>query len=303
MRPLLVRLREHDPISAPLARKVGAEIAEIELRHFPDGETYLRYGTSPAGRHVAIVCSLDRPDDKLLPVIFAAAAARDLGAKSIGLVSPYLAYMRQDRRFHSGEAVTSRYFARMLSHEFDWLVTVDPHLHRLTNLSEIYSIPAYALHAAPLVADWIRSNVDKALLVGPDGESEQWVENVARDAGVPYIVLEKIRHGDRDVVITVPDVERWRDHTPVLVDDIVSTARTMIETIGHLVSEEMRPPVCIAVHGIFAGSAYADLVSAGASRIVTSNTVVHKSNAIDVTGMLAARVGQFLAAGTAKRGA
>lgn len=301
MRPLLVKLRENDPISPTLAKAVGAELAEIELRHFPDGETFFRYAASPAGRHVAIVCSLDRPDDKLLPAIFAAAAARDLGANSVGLVSPYLAYMRQDRRFQSGEAVTSRYFARILSHEFDWLVTVDPHLHRLTDLSEIYSIPACALHAAPLVADWICANVDKALLVGPDGESAQWVANVARDAGVPYIVLEKVRHGDRDVEVTVPGVERWLDHTPVLVDDIVSTARTMIETTGHLISAGMRPPVCVAVHGIFAGTAYADLIGAGAAMIATSNTVVHESNAIDVASLLVARTRQFLVAGTAKR--
>ncbi|NQV22685.1 MAG: ribose-phosphate diphosphokinase, partial [Rhodospirillales bacterium] len=84
-----------------------------------------------------------------------------------------------------------------------------------------------------------------------------------------------------------PEIERWRDHTPVLVDDIISTARTMIETVSHLKAVGMTAPVCIAVHGIFAGNALRDLVAAGASRVVTCNTIPHQTNAIDVTPLLA----------------
>jgi len=133
---------------------------------------------------------------------------------------------RQDRRFQPGEAVTSTYFAKILSSQIDWMVTVDPHLHRRSSLAEIYSIPTQVMHAAPLISDWIRNEVKKPLLIGPDSESEQWVAAVARDAVAPHLVLQKVRHGDRDVEISVPEVARWRDHIPVLVDDIVSTGRT-----------------------------------------------------------------------------
>jgi len=294
MRPLLVALRENDRLAEPLAAATGAELARLELRRFPDGETYLRYDTSPTERSVVLLCPLDRPDDKFLPLLFAAATARDLGAASVGLVSPYLAYMRQDRRFRPGEAVTSSYFAETLSRQIDWLVTVDPHLHRRSALSEIYRVPAVALHAAPLIAGWIRGAVAQPLLIGPDAESEQWVASVAKDAGAPHLVLEKNRRGDREVEVSVPKIERWRSHTPVLVDDIVSTARTMIETVGHLVRAGTRPPICVAVHGIFAGSAYHDLLAAGASRVVTANTIPHESNAIDVTALLADAVRRMI---------
>lgn len=290
MRPLLVALREPDPLARPLAAAVDAEIAQMTFRRFPDGESYLRYDSSPAGRPVILLCSLDRPDGKFLPLAFAAAAARDLGAASVGLVAPYLAYMRQDRRFRPGEAVTSTDFARLLSGEIDWLVTVDPHLHRRGALSEIYSVPAVALHAAPLLAAWIRDNVAQPLLVGPDSESAQWVAAVAGAVGCPHVVLEKLRRGDRDVEVSVPDVERWAGHTPVLVDDIVSTARTMVETVRHLLHAGMRAPVCVAVHGIFVGNAYEELQSAGAVRIATTNAVLHESNAIDLVPLLAGTV-------------
>ncbi len=286
-RPLLIPLPGNDRVVDGLAKAVGAEVGRVAIRRFPDGETYLRYETAVSGRSLMLLCTLDRPDDKFLPLVFAAAAARDLGASQVGLVSPYLAYMRQDRRFQPGEAVTSTHFAKLLSSQIDWLVTVDPHLHRRGSLAEIYSIPTQVMHAAPLISNWIRDEVKMPLLIGPDSESEQWVAAVARDAGAPHVVLRKVRHGDRDVDVSVPEVARWGDHTPVLVDDIVSTGRTMIETISHLKREGMRPPVCVAVHGIFSGDAFNDLVAVGPGKVATTNTVPHASNAIDITALLA----------------
>ena len=110
---------------------------------------------------------------------------------------------------------------------------------------------------------------------------------VARLANLPYIVLQKIRNGDREVEISVPDIDRWRNHTPVLVDDIISTGQTMIKTVGHLRQAGLSQPVCIGIHAIFADNAYDDLLKAGVSRVVTCNTVRHISNAIDVSGLLA----------------
>lgn len=280
----------HPNAQTPRAHDCSAERGVITQRRFPDGETYVRVETPVRGRDVAIVCTLDRPDDKVLPLFFLAATVRDLGAASVGLLAPYLAYMRQDRRFTEGEGITSTYFASLLSRSFDWLVTVDPHLHRRGTLGEVYSIPTEVVHAAPRVAEWIRSNVRRPLLVGPDSESAQWIGAVAEAAGVPSIVLEKVRRGDRDVEISVPDVAQWRDHTPVLVDDIISTARTMIETVRHLGRAGLAPPVCVGVHAVFAPAASDGLRAAGAATIVTCNTIPHASNLIDVSGDLARAV-------------
>ena len=296
---VLLPLPGNETPAQALAAILDGELGAADVRRFPDGETLVRLATPVAGRAVALVATLDRPDDKLLPLLFLAATVRDLGAARVGLVAPYLAYMRQDRRFREGEGVTSAYFARILSSGVDWLVTVDPHLHRRATLAEIYTIPGIAVHAAPAISAWIRSQVPRPLLVGPDVESAQWVTAAARAAGAPAVVLEKTRRGDHDVEVSVPDVERWRDHTPVLVDDIISTARTMIETVGHLRRADLAPPVCVGVHAVFAGRAYDDLVAAGAARVVTCNTIPHVSNTIDLTELLADGVRAVAAAPTA----
>lgn len=292
-KPLIVALPGNEALADALCGAFDGDRGALEVRSFPDGETYLRHESSVDGRDVVLVCTLDRPDTKFLPLVFAAAAARALGAVSVGLAAPYLAYMRQDRAFNPGEAVTSAIFAETLSRHIDWLVTVDPHLHRRKSLDEIYSVPALALHAAPLLSDWIAANVAQPILIGPDSESEQWVAAVARDASSPHIVLEKTRRGDNDVTVSVPEVARWHDRTPVLVDDIVSTARTMIETVGHLRAAGMKAPVCVAVHGVFADDACGALKRAGAARIVTTNTIPHATNAIDATDLIAGGIRQF----------
>lgn len=270
-----------EALAAAIARAFAGDLVPIETRRFPDDEVYLRLLADPKGRSTIVVGALDRPDAKLLSVLFAAGAARSLGAARVGLVAPYLPYMRQDKRFKDGEAVTSVHFADMISAAFDWLITVDPHLHRYHSLGDVYRIPAIALQAAPLLSAWIRQNVARPLLVGPDAESEQWVSAVAARAEAPHVVLGKERFGDRDVRISVPDLLRWAGHSPVLVDDIVSSARTMIEASRHLVAAGFPRPVCVAVHALFAPGAFQALEQV-AGRIVTANTVSHETNAIDI---------------------
>jgi len=276
----------NEAMVSTLAAHAGGEVVRLETRRFPDGETYLRLHGDVGGKPLAIVCTLDRPDGKFLPLTFAAALARDLGAKRVGLVAPYLAYMRQDRRFQEGEAVTSGTFAQLISAGFDWLVTVDPHLHRHASLDEIYTIPSKVAHADRALADWIRNNVTRPLIVGPDSESAQWVARIAAEARCPHLVLTKQRHGDRKVRIDVPDLSAWQGRQPVLIDDIISSAATMIEAARLLVGAGMPKPTCIGIHALFADDAFRSL-SEVAERVVTANCVAHASNAIDISGAVA----------------
>ncbi|MDF3032008.1 MAG: ribose-phosphate pyrophosphokinae [Moraxellaceae bacterium] len=289
---LLLAYPGNEALARSLADALGGECATLALHRFPDGETLVTL-PAVAGRRVQIVCSLDRPDAKLAPLLFAADAAREQGATQVGLVAPYLAYMRQDRRFHPGEAVTSRTFAAVLSQYFDSLVTVDPHLHRYHALDEIYRMPARAASASAAIAAWIHREVERPVLIGPDEESAQWVQVIAAREGLPHTVLSKVRHDDFHVEVSLPDAAQWAGHTPVLVDDIISSAHTMIAAVRRLQQLGFAQLVCVGVHAIFAGSAHAELQAAGAGRIVTCNCVPHASNAIDVMPAVAEAVAQL----------
>jgi ribose-phosphate pyrophosphokinase len=287
MKKIIFALPGNELLAESLTKKLNADSGELIIRHFPDGESYINVISDVSNKEVIIVCTLHQPDDKLLPLFFLSKNLKDLKAKKITLIAPYLAYMRQDKKFSPGEAVTSAYFAKLISSFADELITIDPHLHRRHSMSEIYSIPCKVLHASELISNYIKEKIKNPLLIGPDSESEQWVSEVAKNAGAPFIVLQKERFGDKDVKVSVPHVEKYKDQTPVLVDDIVSTAHTMIETITHLKAAGMKAPVCIGVHAVFAGNAFEELKRSGATEIISCNTIDHVSNRIDITDLIA----------------
>lgn len=286
MNILLFDLGDAAELPARLCEGSDFELGELSRRRFPDGETYLRFLTSPERRHVALFCSLDDADRQSLPLLLAADAARAHGALSVGLIAPYLAYMRQDKEFHPGEAVTSRSYARLVSDAFDWLITVDPHLHRNPALSAIYSIPALAVSSAQPIADWLKASIPDAVLVGPDDESRQWVERIGELAGLEATVFRKERRGDRSVSISAPDLDRWKGATPVIIDDIASSARTLVEAVKIMRAAGYASPWCVVVHALFAGDAFDALSAAGPARVVSTNTVGHPSNRIDVAPVI-----------------
>jgi len=294
MKIILFALEGNEKLTQKLASHLDAEIGESNFRKFPDGESYTQILSDVKGKCVVIVATLHEPDSKLLPLYFLSNTAKSLGAMCTCLVAPYLAYMRQDKVFHEGEGITAKYFGKLISGFADSVTTIDPHLHRISSLGEVYHIPNTVIHAADDVAKWIKENIPNPVLIGPDSESEQWVSKVAKTAEAPFTVLQKIRHGDRDVEVSVPNIEKYKDATPVLVDDIISTARTMIETVQHLKNAGMKSPICIGIHAVFSGNAYEDLLESGVERIVSCNTIPHTTNEIDLSKTIASEVKKLM---------
>ena len=120
---------------------------------FPDRETLVRV-SRPVGRQAVLVRSLDEPNVKVFEVLLAADALRRAGARSLTLVCPYLSYMRQDKVFRAGEPISQLVVGRLLSTGFDRVITLEPHLHRVRNLGQVFQCRAESLSAAPLIARW-----------------------------------------------------------------------------------------------------------------------------------------------------
>lgn len=279
----------NEQLAIDLARMTLGELGEFELRQFPDGETYVRIISDVKHSDVFIVCTLARPDAQFVALTFTAAAILGLGAKRVQLIAPYLAYMRQDRIFHPGEALTSRIFAEQLQRHIHGLITVDPHLHRHASLDEVYDIPTRVVHAGPLLARWIAAEVADPVIIGPDAESAQWVEGIARESGAPWTVFAKERRGDRKVRMAGADLRDFGRRVPVLVDDVVSSGATMKRALGILAETGFPPAYCLAVHGL-CGRRTATALHDRAAGFMTSNTVPNEFAAFDVAPLIAAEL-------------
>lgn len=269
-----------------IIKNLKAAEGKFNARKFPDGESYIRILGNVKNKHTVIVCTLAHPDELFLPLFFLAREIRNQGAKRITLISPYLSYMRQDKAFHPGEAITSGYFAELISSIADQIITIDPHLHRRKSMNEIYTVKTSVLHAAPFIAGYISKHIANPVIIGPDSESKQWIAEVAHLAKAPFVVMKKTRRGDKSVKIKSPELKKYKKYTPVLLDDIISTGHTMIKTIILLKKAGMKAPVCIGIHAVFSETAFKDLKKAGAKILLTCNTILHFTNRIDITQLI-----------------
>lgn len=280
---------EEQVMAGALADRLGVPLALIERHRFPDGELKLRLPPK-LPRHVALLRSLHQPNEKLIELLIAAPAARELGAQQTTLVCPYLAYMRQDMAFRPGEAVSQRHIAGLLASRFDAILTVDPHLHRTATLQAVMpGCRAVSLSAAALIGAWVARHVRQPLLLGPDEESAQWVSEAARACtpAADHGWCQKQRAGDLEVRLTLPPGLDCRGRAVVLVDDIVSTGRTLAAAARLALAAGANSVAVAVTHALFVDDAWAELQAAGVGQVWSTDCVPHASNSISVVPLLA----------------
>jgi len=161
-------------------------------------------------------------------------------------------------------------------------------------MEAVFTIPARAVSAMPAITRWIEANVKDPVLIGPDGESAQWVRELAHRLSVPWLTLEKTRRGDHEVSVTPPAPALLAGRSPVIIDDIASSGRTIIETLMALRRVHAAPASCIVVHALLAPEAESAIRREGAARFVSTNTVQHVTNEIDVVPLLVAPIHELL---------
>lgn len=271
-----------------LASLLACDASIITLHKFPDGESRIR--VSSVTETVLVYVSLDQPNDKLINLILAAHALREAGAKRLVLVCPYLCYMRQDKAFHDGEAVSQKVVGQLLAGYFDRIITVDPHLHRITSLDAVFEgIETTVMSAMQSIAEMIASNetLSDAFLIGPDSESRQWLEIASKETGAPFLIADKKRRGDREVAITLANIEQVRNRPAIIIDDVISSGATIRQCAGLLKNAGANHIEAMTVHALCTPADMSLMKAAGVARIRSCNGVLHETNTISLAPLLA----------------
>jgi len=273
--------------AARLANKLGVPLHVVGVHRFPDGE--LRVTVGPAAPCVILYAPLDHPNDKLIALLLAAEALRRGGAKRLVLVAPYLCYMRQDKAFHDGEAVSQKAIGNLIAATVDRVVTVDAHLHRTHDIRTVFpGIEAEDLSAMPAIATALRGVDWSTVVVGPDEESAPWVGALGDKLGLAFAVGRKTRGGDRSVEITFPDPELFKGRPALLVDDIVSSGGTLTVAAKALRDAHAATIDAVIVHALFPPEMIKDFHRIGIRSVHSTSSVPHPTNAIPLDDVLAA---------------
>lgn len=270
-----------------LAAQLDIPVYPVEIHTFPDGES--RVQVTPTPGTALLFATLNNPNDKLITLSFAATALRETGSDRLVLIAPYLCYMRQDMAFESGDAVSQRIIGSYLSRYFDAVFTVDPHLHRISDLQSIFNgCSATSLSAGGLLATVLAGEVytELTLLVGPDDESEQWVRAIADQLYLPFIVGEKVRLGDRNVAVTLPKTAKIAGVNAIIIDDMISSGMTICRCAEALKRAGAQDVQAVTVHALCNDEDVAAMMQAGISRIRSTDSIHHVTNAISLTPLL-----------------
>lgn len=290
MSALLLHFADEQSAAERLSKACGLPLAAIASHRFPDEELKLTLpgaAVDPPPDTLVIYRGLDRPNEKLVELLLVARHARQLGTRRLLLVAPYLGYMRQDIAFQPGEIVSQKIIGGFLAELFDGVITVDPHLHRISRLQEAVPLAqALALSAAPALAELVTRRRQRPLLIGPDAESAQWVESAAQSQGLDCAVCSKVRHGDTRVEIALPDID-VREREVVLLDDVASSGRTVAAAARLLLAAGARSVDVAVTHALFAGDALQVMTAAGVGEVWSTDCIAHPSNAVPMAPLLA----------------
>lgn len=269
-----------------IAKKLKDNHSELIVDKFPDDEIRIRFAVELKNKDIVLVQSFYKNiSDCIVEVIFAAKTAKELGAKEVILVAPYFPYLRQDKRFNSGEAISLNIVAEIIDKYFDAVYVMDPHLHRKNKLEHIFRIKSIELTANYLIADYIRKNIKNPIIIGPDEESYKWAKSVAEILGVGSTILKKRRYSSYHVKVKLEEKIDLKNKNAVIVDDIISTGHTILETAKILNKLGVKKRYCVCVHGIFASDALDKLRKAKIG-VISTNTIPSKLAKIDVSGVI-----------------
>jgi len=284
---VIIALSHGTHIAKKLANKLKQPYSQLEVTHFPDSEIKLKFNTNIKNKDVILVQSFyNNINDCVIETLFAAETAADLGAKKIILVAPYFPYLRQDKRFNPGECISLRTIAKNIDEDFNKVIIIDPHLHREKTLKHIFKISSKKLTANPLIEQYIKKNIKKPIIIGPDWESYKWAQKIAEKIGCDFAIMEKERFSATKVKVKLNKKISLKNKNLIFIDDMISTGNTLLEAIKAMKKLGAKKVTCFAVHGILVNNALNKLKKAGAT-VITTNTIPNKANKIDVTDLIA----------------
>lgn len=282
---MLIISCSHGKIGKKIANSLKIQHFKLVVKKFPDNELYVRLPVDVKNKFVILVQSFyGNIAECFIEVLFAAKTIKELGAKKVMLIAPYFPYFRQDKRFKSGECVSIEVIADIINKYFDYFVVIDPHLHRERRLKDIFKIKATRLTTTTLIADYIKRHVKNPIIIGPDEESSKLISPINRLVKTRALVLKKKRFSAEKVKIYLSNKISFENKTVVIVDDIISTGHTLLETIKVVKKLAAKKIICICVHGIFSKNAYEKLRKH--AKIISTNTIPHKTNKIDITKII-----------------
>ncbi|MGC9098378.1 MAG: ribose-phosphate diphosphokinase [Dictyoglomus sp.] len=259
-------------LAEEVAKYLGIELGEIEIRRFSDGEIYARIAKSVRGAEVYVIQSLgSKVNEYFMELLIIIDALKRASADEVTAVIPYYAYARQDRKTKSREPISAKLIANLLTVAgASRVVTMDLHAGQIQGF---FDIPVDNLSALPLFTRYFQDkNLKNPVVVSPDIGGVTRARALADRLHTPLAIIYKRRPAPEvaEVEEIIGEVE-GRD--VIICDDIVTTGNTLFSAAKLLKLKGARDIYAAVTHGILTNDAHKKLQESEIKELVVTNTI------------------------------
>jgi ribose-phosphate pyrophosphokinase len=258
-----------------IVSRLGMRLGSATVGRFSDGEISVKVNESVRGRDVFVIQSTNHPAEvHLMELMVMVDALKRASANSVTAVIPYFGYSRQDRATEPRVPITAKLVANLLmTCGINRLVTMDLHAGQIQGF---FDIPVDNLYAMPVFVKYLQENyvkdADDCVVVSPDAGGVTRARFLAKKLHLPLAVIDKRRSapGIAKAMNVVGDVSK---KTAIIVDDIIDTAGTLVESSNALLQNGATQVVAVSTHGVLSGPALERIVSSSITEVVVTDTI------------------------------
>jgi ribose-phosphate pyrophosphokinase len=253
-----------------LAQKVMTcgdfEKGELEVTHFTDGERYQRIISQIENRDVVLIGGTVN-DGATLELYDLASSLVSYGANSLTLVIPYFGYSTMERSVLSGEIVTAKTRARLLSaiprsNQGNKVLLFDLHSEGIQYYFEHDLYPVHVYCKDIVIKAALEYGGDNFVMASTDAGRAKWVESLANDLGVnaAFILKRRLKGDHTEVSAINADVD---GKTVIIYDDMIRSGGSIINAAKTYKDAGAGDIYVITTHGLFVNDGINKLKNSG----------------------------------------
>jgi len=271
--PILVFSGRANPaLTEAICGYLQIEMGHLRLGNFSDGEIYCQIQDNVRGADVFIVQSTGQPaNESLMELLIILDAFRRASPSRVCVVMPYMGYARQDRKDAPRVPITAKLVANLItSAGASRVLTIDLHAAQIQGF---FDIPVDHLYAAPILIEAIRrKNLDRLVVVSPDAGGVERARAFAKRLKSELAIMDKRRPeaNKAEIMNVIGEVE---GRNCVIVDDIIDTAGTLVNSAAALVERGARAVFAAGVHPVLSGPAVDRINGSTIEKVMVTDTL------------------------------
>ncbi|MEI6846087.1 MAG: ribose-phosphate pyrophosphokinase, partial [Candidatus Firestonebacteria bacterium] len=216
-----------------ICKYLHTSVGKMELKRFPDGETWVKIADNVRGDDCFIVQPTCMPtNENLMELFLMIDAFKRSSARRITVVIPYYAYARQDRKDQPRVAISAKLVANLLtSAGASRIIAMDLHAAQVQGF---FDIPVDHLIAEPVLArEFAKKKIPNLVVAASDMGGSKMARSFAERLGTSIAIVDKRRHHSMKVE-ALSLIGNVTGKNVLIPDDMISTGGTMVEAAKFL---------------------------------------------------------------------